>query len=268
MIRRFLGPGPLLVALLFALSSNCAPHAKPSATAPPGLVTISIVGTNDLHGGVLEREGRGGLALLGGYLKQLRDVRARDGGAVLALDAGDMFQGTLESNLTEGASVVAAYNALGYTAAAVGNHEFDFGPVGPASTPRSAADDPRGALKARAAEAAFPFLAANLIDTTTGQPVAWRNVQPTTVVRAAGINVGIIGLMTREALSATIAANVGGLSVAPLAETIRTHASCVARSRRTARRRDGPRWRAVFELRTPRRSLVMRVECRDFQYCP
>jgi len=227
MIRRFRGASPLLVALLFALESNCAPRAQPSATAPPGLVTISIVGTNDLHGGLLEREGRGGLALLGGYLKQLRDVRARDGGAVLAVDAGDMFQGTLESNLTEGASVVAAYNALGYTAAAVGNHEFDFGPVGPASTPQVASDDPRGALKARAAEAAFPFLAANLIDTTTGQPVAWRNVQPTTVVRAAGINVGIIGLMTRDALSATIAANVGGLSVAPLAETIRTHASAL-----------------------------------------
>ena len=250
MIRRFRGASPLLVALLFALESNCAPRAQPSATAPPGLVTISIVGTNDLHGGLLEREGRGGLALLGGYLKQLRDVRARDGGAVLALDAGDMFQGTLESNLTEGASVVAAYNALGYTAAAVGNHEFDFGPVGPASTPRSAADDPRGALKARAAEAAFPFLAANLIDTTTGQTVAWRNVQPTTIVRAAGISVGIIGL----------GGSAGGDHSHP-------H-KCVARSRRTARRRDGPRWRAVFELRTSRRSLVMRVECRDFQYCP
>ena len=31
-----------------------------------------------------------------------------------------MFQGTLESNLNEGASVVAAYNALGYVAAAIG----------------------------------------------------------------------------------------------------------------------------------------------------
>ena len=47
--------------------------------------------------------------------QNLRAARARDGGAVLLVDAGDMFQGTLESNLTEGASVVAAYNALGYT---------------------------------------------------------------------------------------------------------------------------------------------------------
>lgn len=215
----------VLLALVLFISSGCGPAVSPPTTAPASsLVTISIVGTNDLHGGVTAREGRGGLPLLGGYLKRLREVRAHDGGAVVVLDAGDMFQGTLESNLSEGASVVAAYNALGYTAAAVGNHEFDFGPVGPASTPRSGSDDPRGALKARAAEASFPLLAANLIDTATNRPVAWKNIQPTALVRAAGIDVGIIGLMTREALTATIAANVGGLSVAPLAETIRTHA--------------------------------------------
>ncbi len=55
-------------------------------------MTISIVATNDLHGALLTRDGRGGVALLGGYLKNLRAARARDGGAVLLLDAGDMFQ--------------------------------------------------------------------------------------------------------------------------------------------------------------------------------
>ncbi len=219
----------LTAGCLLLSVSACAPSRVPAerATVTPAEVTLSIVGTNDLHGGIFPRDGRGGLALLGGYVKNLREARARDGGAVLLIDAGDMFQGTLESNLTEGASVVAAYNALGYTAAAVGNHEFDFGPIGPASTPRSSADDPRGALKARAKDAKFPFLAANLIDTASGRPVAWDNVKPSVLVQAAGVKVGIIGLMTREALSATIASNVGGLSVAPLAETIRTHATAL-----------------------------------------
>ena len=214
-------------ALLLCLAS-CATHPDPAGIAPaPAQITLSIVGTNDLHGGVLPRDGRGGLALLGGYLENLRASRARDGGAVLLIDSGDMFQGTLESNLTEGASVVAAYNALGYSAAAVGNHEFDFGPAGPASTPRTPADDPRGALKARAMEAKFPFLAANLLDSTTGRAVEWPNVKPTVIVETAGVRVGIIGLMTREALTATIAANVGGLAIAPLAETVRTHAAAL-----------------------------------------
>src|SRR5689334_22386379 len=115
----------------------------------PARFTISLVGTNDLHGGVLEDNGRGGLALLDGYLSNLRAARAADGGAVLLLDAGDLFQGTLESNLNEGAVVVDAYNAIGYHAATLGNHEFDYGPVGPRAVATSPDEDPRGALKAR-----------------------------------------------------------------------------------------------------------------------
>src|SRR6478736_3680424 len=214
-----------LLPVLAALVIGCTSGARRLPIAPAGqTITLSIVGTNDLHGGILQREDRGGLALLGGYLANLRAARARDGGAVLLIDGGDMFQGTLESNLTEGSAVVAAYNALGYTAAAIGNHEFDFGPAGPASTPQRADDDPRGALKARAAEASFPFLAANLIDVATGRPVDFRNVKPSTVVTAAGVRVGIVGVMTTRALVTTIAANVRGLRVAPLAETIEAEA--------------------------------------------
>ncbi|HEX7498679.1 MAG TPA: bifunctional metallophosphatase/5'-nucleotidase, partial [Polyangia bacterium] len=85
--------------------------------APPSQVTISVVGTSDLHGHIAA------LPWLGGYLENLRKARKETGGAVVLLDAGDMFQGTLESNLAEGAPVVRAYNALGYSAAAIGNHE-------------------------------------------------------------------------------------------------------------------------------------------------
>jgi 5'-nucleotidase len=207
-----------------ALLACAAPAQRPPTVAPGSSTILSIVGTNDLHGGILQRGDRGGLALLGGYVANLRTARARDGGAVLLIDAGDMFQGTLESNLTEGAVVIAAYNALGYAAAAVGNHDFDFGPVGPAATPQQAADDPRGTLKVRATQATFPFLAANLIDAATGRPVEWPNVKPSTVVTSAGIRVGVIGVMTSRALAGTIAANTGGLRVAPLAETIATEA--------------------------------------------
>lgn len=215
---------PIAAIALFACADRARAPISSPPVAPPQTITLSIVGTNDLHGGILQRGDRGGLALLGGYVANLRAARDRDGGAVLLLDAGDIFQGTLESNLNEGASVVAAYNTLRYTAAAVGNHDFDFGPVGPPATPQSPTDDPRGALKARAAEASFPFLAANLIDTTTGRPVDWPNIRPSTVVTAAGLRVGIVGVMTARALAGTIAANTSGLHVAPLAETIAAEA--------------------------------------------
>jgi len=227
----------VLVILLALTAVNCAgPESQPapelqstsgSEAAPERLpdtqdrlVTLSVLGTNDVHGALSAQPGRGGLTTFSGYVAAIRSARATDGGGVLLIDGGDMWQGTLESNLTEGASVVAAYNALEYTAATIGNHEFDFGPIGPATIPQNEADDPRGALKLRATEANFPLLAANLINTLTDEPVEWENVQPSIVVKVAGVKVGIIGVMTRSALSATIAANVQGLRVAPLAETI------------------------------------------------
>jgi len=212
------------VPSLAFLAAGCAAQRVTGPGPDTAAITLSIVSTNDVHGGIVPRDGRGGLPLLGGYLRNLRAARARDGGAVLLVDAGDMWQGTLESNLTEGAPVVAAYNALGYAAAAVGNHEFDYGPIGPETTAKSGGDDPRGALKARAREARFPFLAANLLDASTGAPVKWPNVVPSLMTNAAGIQIGIVGVMTREALTTTIAANVQELAVAPLAATIAAEA--------------------------------------------
>src|SRR5215216_247040 len=183
-------------------------------------VTISIVATTDLHGGVLPRGERGGLAMFGGYVRNLRAARTADGGGLLLVDSGDMFQGTLESNLNEGAAVVRAYNGLGYAAAAIGNHEFDYGPAGPNETPRAPGEDPRGALKARAAQARFPFLAANTIDSATGAPVAWPNVKPSAVVVVRGVKIGLIGVTTIDTAAQTIAANLPGLTFDPLVPAI------------------------------------------------
>lgn len=192
-----------LVALigLFVLGSSGARSEPPSA---PDEVTLSIVSTNDVHGRLSQ------LPLLGGYVDNLRAERAKSGGAVLLLDAGDIFQGTLESNASEGAAMVRAYAALGYDAVTLGNHEFDFGPVGPAPVPRAPGDDPLGALKARVAEAAFPFLNANMVG-LDGKMLAIPKLQRSVILRPAGVPVGIIGGVTEDVLRTTHAANTGGL---------------------------------------------------------
>jgi 5'-nucleotidase len=201
-----------------------------SCAAAADEVTISIVGTNDLHGRLFtDDEGRGGLVVLGGYIDNLRAARAADGGAVLVLDAGDTFQGGIESNLSEGAMVVDAYNAIGYSALAIGNHDFDFGAADPRTPiaewlPRHMrATDPgdlQGALKAAAARAQFPFLAANIVDATTGTPVRWPNVAPSAIVEAAGVRVGLVGMMTESGLRQTLAAHAEGLATLPLVSTV------------------------------------------------
>jgi len=190
-----------------------------STAAGPDLAVITVIGTNDAHGELIGHDDRAGMTTFSGYVAALRKVRAHDGD-VLLVSAGDMWQGTLESNLNEGAAVVEAYNAMGYAAAAVGNHDFDFGPVGPKATPEEEGDDPQGALKRNAAAAAFPLLAANVVDRSTGDAVAWQNVRPSTIVTRAGIRIGIIGVSTVELPLTTIAANVDNIAMAPLAEAI------------------------------------------------
>lgn len=206
----------LLTILISVFVAGCA---QTSQTPETDTVVISVIGTNDVHGELIALPDRGGITTFSGYVAAIRAARANDGG-VLLVDAGDMWQGTLESNLSEGSAVVDAYNVLGYAAAAIGNHEFDFGPEGPKAIPESDADNPQGALRTNAARLKFPLLAANLIDVATDQMVAWDNVQSSTMVNRAGVNIGIVGVLTEYTPQTTIAANIRGLRIAPLAEAI------------------------------------------------
>ena len=206
----------LITTLIIVFAIACVPRAT---TPESDTVVISVIGTNDVHGELVAQHDRGGITTFSGYVAAIREVRADDGD-VLLVDAGDMWQGTLESNLTEGAAVVDAYNVLGYAAAAIGNHEFDFGPAGPKPIPESDADNPQGALRKNASALQFPLLSANLIDTSTGKIVDWENVQASTMVTRRGVKIGILGVVTEDALSTTIAANTVGVQVAPLTESI------------------------------------------------
>ncbi len=222
---------PLWITALatLAFGSGCrieqvaAPAAPPARAAarparPPARpkpIVVSIVGTNDFHG-YLRR-----LPVLAGFVDNLRRARRANGG-VLLVDAGDMFQGTLASNLAEGAPVVRGYNALGYAAAALGNHEFDFGPAGtePPGQVAAQAKNPFGAIEARIAQARFPVLSANLIEKKTRKMPPWRGLQPSVMVRVAGVRIGLVGVLTRETPHIVMPAYFKGLAVRPLAASI------------------------------------------------
>jgi 5'-nucleotidase len=182
------------------------------------------VGTNDVHGWVAPHRTplkggvelqEGGAATFGGYVARLREDNP---GGVLLLDGGDLFQGTLASNLTEGAVVIDVYNHLGYTAAAIGNHEFDYGPVGPSPVPVKPGDDPLGALKARIQQARFPILSANTREAESGQRPGWLGNDGTHLVTLKGVKVGIVGLTTTSTPHTTNPTNVTSLRFEPLAQ--------------------------------------------------
>lgn len=161
--------------------------------------TIAILGMNDFHGALLARElknpephSAGGAAVLARHAELLKEVF---GPNFFVMDAGDQFQGTLESNAQEGKPVVEFFNQLGMSVAAVGNHEFDFGPEGDAraGTPGT---DLRGALKARMKEARYPYVAANIRYKNGSELSDFPNLKPSLMLTAGRLKIGVIGLAT------------------------------------------------------------------------
>ncbi|MCO5144482.1 MAG: bifunctional metallophosphatase/5'-nucleotidase [Oligoflexia bacterium] len=175
---------------------------------------ITLVALTDFHG-ALEGEihfsknsqevQQGGAALIAGYIQA---IRSGSGNPVVIVDAGDLFQGSMVSNLAEGEPVIRFYNTLGVSAAAIGNHEFDYGPVGRKSVPTVGIDDAQGALKQRITQANFPFLAANIKDHSNRTP-DW--VKTSVIEEISGMKVGIIGIADDDTLNTTNAMNLRDL---------------------------------------------------------
>jgi 5'-nucleotidase len=225
-----------LVFVLCAVLVSCqtpreAEHAAvpitPAPTVPatpskfPQAHRITIVGTNDVHGWVMGMKERfprgeiryGGVATFASYVQVLR---ADNPDGVVLVDAGDLFQGTLMSNLTEGSVVIEAFNQLGYDAAAIGNHEFDYGPVGPISAATQATMDPFGALKARITQSKFPLLSTNIYEAATGYRPSWLPSDGTLIVERHGLKIGIFGLTTPQTPTVTLPINVATLKFRPM----------------------------------------------------
>lgn len=160
---------------------------------------VRVIQTSDVHGyygAPAKPDAPGGLRSLAALVEAERSSR----GGILLIDSGDMWSGTLLSDRTEGQLGVRAYDVLGYDGAALGNHEFDYGPVGPR---REGGDDPFGALRSRLAEADFPILAANLVDRKTGKIPDWPGLAASALVERGGIRIGLVGAITEDTPSIT-----------------------------------------------------------------
>ena len=90
---------------------------------------FTILHSNDMHGDFLAEshgaEGRltGGLALLSGYINQVRATEKN----VLYVIAGDMVQGSIIDSEYKGLSTIELMNYLAPDVVTIGNHEVDYG---------------------------------------------------------------------------------------------------------------------------------------------
>lgn len=159
---------------------------------------VTVLGTTDLHGNVFnwdyfknadytDRDLNDiGLAKISTLVEAMREERG--GRSTLLIDAGDTIQGTPLAYyyakidpITEGSvhPMAEAMNLVGYDAAALGNHEFNYGiPL----------------LRRFEEQCDFPLLAANAVDPATKRPAF-----PPYVIRKVRsgehtLKVGILGL--------------------------------------------------------------------------
>jgi 2',3'-cyclic-nucleotide 2'-phosphodiesterase (5'-nucleotidase family) len=188
---------PLRALLVSASLAACTP-APPAVGPPPesgGLKRVRIVHTNDFHGRLLPQQsgGRaaGGSAVLAAHFDS---AAARFDGPTVILSAGDDMQGTAISNLSWGRATIAAHNAAGYDAAAIGNHEFDWG---------------QDTLVARVRESRFPWLAANVFVAGTRRQPEW--VRPWVMIERGGVRTAVIGIALRTTPQIVLVGRTAGL---------------------------------------------------------
>ena len=169
--------------------------------AGSGLV---IVSTNDFHAALDRAEGLASV---------IHDLRKKYGDRMIYLDAGDQFQGSLEGNASKGKAVVEFFGLIGLDAAALGNHELDYGPDVPQRVIVRKGEDGMGAFKKRQKEAKYPFLSANFIlDPIVPCDPSEKNcnglgqttvVPPYTILKRGNQTIGVIGATTPVTASIT-----------------------------------------------------------------
>jgi 5'-nucleotidase/UDP-sugar diphosphatase len=206
-----------MALLLIALMLSCqTPSSSPLSTTPavkapsaltPRRFALHVLMSSDEHGWLQPVRDKTAGLMRGGILNASKTMAAEGFGkrqpGWMLLSAGDMWTGPYEATVLEGAPMAAAMRELGYAAAAIGNHDFDFG---------------QGALAERRREADFPFLGANLLDTATGTLPPW--AAPFTLVdvpQADGsiARVGVIGLACFESPVTADVRNMSGIEFRP-----------------------------------------------------
>lgn len=155
--------------------------------------TIEVFETTDVHGYLVDTSSGNEstfqyrMAYIANVVNEARANAEND--AVLLLDGGDIYQGTPVSNLTYGNALRAAFDAMGYDAVSLGNHEFDW-------NVKAYAADENGTMPAYEigefkGDSNIPVLAYNLYDADTTNRASF--VKDYVIVDKAGVKVALVG---------------------------------------------------------------------------
>ncbi|MBQ3060391.1 MAG: bifunctional metallophosphatase/5'-nucleotidase [Desulfovibrio sp.] len=196
--------------LLLAASLALAACASKSPTVQEAGLELVILHTNDTHAHVAGIDKYGNAAFetaesRGGFGRIAAAVRAfkADHDNVLALDAGDQFQGTLFYSVNKWSLLAELDRLMPWDAMTLGNHEYDEGCQ---------------ELVQFIDSLQFPVLAANLVP-EKGCPLLKADTVPHIIREVRGVKVGIVGISNEE--SAVLANACKHTRFVDAAETLR-----------------------------------------------
>ena len=182
----------LSVAIVFALVLSMMSGVFAAVTLPGEDDDLSgqlvILHTNDSHGRIKEDGTSMGMSAV----KYLADRYENAGASVLILDAGDTLHGLPIVTASRGESAVDVMNAVGYSAMAPGNHDFNYG---------------YEHILELEEEMNFPVLAANVTYEADGSLVFGDHI----VITCGEYTIGVFGMATPETVTKTNPNNVVGL---------------------------------------------------------
>jgi 5'-nucleotidase len=200
-------------------------------TAPRAPITLNLVAINDFHGnlepskytytsaatGKSETLRAGGIEALSGALAAWR----KEDKDLLFIGAGDLIGASPAlSSMWADEPSIEAMNLLGLRLSSVGNHEFDQGRKELLRQQSGGCDSPRPNKACRLMPnyggARFTYLAANVLDSTTGKPF----MPGYRVEDVKGVKVGVAGAVLQGTASVAVASAIAGLDFIDEAEAI------------------------------------------------
>ena len=145
--------------------------------------TIDIIAFNDFHGSLQEGDKSIGAAKLLTLIKEKQSLKSDDYDSFI-VSTGDVYGGAPISTLTYGKAVSEFLKEMDLIVSSIGIHEFDLG---------------IDKMKAWQREGEFSFLAANIVDKESKNPISW--IEPYSVIESNGLKIGVIGVTTPEIVS-------------------------------------------------------------------